>query len=338
MLKKKLVIPILFLLLLLITNIILLYPYFFKNNKKLAEDNYLYLRINKPDLDLEKKLAEKKQKCYITPLSESLLSEKLINDIRELNTFFRNDKLNYSYYYEDLNSGYSLSIDEDKEIWAASVIKAPVVIYIYDLASQGKINLDEMLTYTPAFYAGGTGVIQNHKYYSKYSIRTLASYAIKYSDNIAHRLLIKRFGMNNILNYWRQKGSTSLFENGNLYSNFNAIDGYIVMKELYNFANSNDYGKELLDFFKQAKPNFIVGNDGIEIAHKYGWGQSSLHDMAIIFDDNPYVLVVFSKRGKTSYSNFFKQVSQKIANIHMQYNEEKNNYCSNLTISDFRNK
>jgi hypothetical protein len=38
-----------------------------------------------------------------------------------------------------------------------------------------------------------------------------------------------------------------------------------------------------------------------------GWSDNSLHDAAIVFDDNPYVLVILSSRGYTEYTSYFIQ-------------------------------
>ena len=40
-----------------------------------------------------------------------------------------------------------------------------------------------------------------------------------------------------------------------------------------------------------------------------GWSDNSLHDAAIVFDDNPYVLVILSSRGYTEYTSYFNQIS-----------------------------
>ena len=299
------------------------------DNKNTKKDNYT--KDQNTFIEIKEDLAEQaKQLCFKNPVAKEDLGEDFNNKVNELNKLFSNNKLNISYYYYDLRSGFSLSYNADAQSWAASVIKAPVAVYVYTLASRGEINLDEELTYTPSFYTNGTGVIQKKAYYTKYTIRTLVEYAIKYSDNIAHRMLVNKFGMDNIREFWRNLGSTTIFENNQIFSNFNAKDGYIVMKELYEFARFDDYGKELLEYFKAAKPNFVVGSDTDEIAHKYGWGQNSLHDMAIVLDENPYILVVFTNRGYTEYGSFFKDVSKKVNDIHKEYNNYKNNYCNNL--------
>lgn len=290
------------------------------------------LEINTDKLikEKEEKRKEKIKNCLLSPIPNEEINESLKSKIYNLESSFKNNAANFSYYYYDLTTGFSLSYNEKAENWAASVIKAPVAIYIYELASKGEIDLDEKLTYTPGYYAEGTGVIKKQAFYSKYTIRTLVEYAIKYSDNIAHRMLVRKFGMDNIKKYWQNLGSTSIFENNQMFSNFNAYDGYLVMKKLYDFSNQNEYGKELLSFFKSAKPNFVVGDKDDEIAHKYGWGQNALHDMTIIFDDNPYILVVFTNRGQKEYTAFFKDVSNKVNEIHKDYNHLKADYCNNI--------
>jgi hypothetical protein len=305
-----------------------IYKYWPSKDKKPIKEKVI--ETIKTEEEEKETLEDRINKCLITALPDEKITDSLKEKIDSLNKLFSKNSLNISYYYYDINSGYTLSYNEDKETWAASVIKAPVALYIYNLASKGDIDLEETLTYTSAYYAEGTGKIRYQKYNTKYTIRTLVEYAIKYSDNIAHRMLVKRFGMDNIKAFWKERGSIAIFENNKMFSNFTAKDGFLVMKELYDFSTENEYGKELMGYFKEAKTNFVTGNKGDEIAHKYGWGQSSLHDMAIIFDENPYILTVFTNRGQTSYASFFKDVSSKVNDIHKEYNDLKNNYCNSI--------
>ena len=335
--KYKKIIIIVIILMLLLFGLFIAYYYYGTSSLKFRFASSFNTIINKTTEETDKLVAKKKaerkekiNKCLNTSLPESEISESISKKIDSLNNLFANDSSNFSYYYSDLNSGYSLSYNEKAENWAASIIKAPVAIYIYTLASKGEVDLEEQLTYTSGFYAEGTGRIRYQKVNTKYTIRTLVEYAIKYSDNIAHRMLVRHFGMDNIKEFWRTKGSTSIFENNQMFSNFNALDGYIVMKELYKFSTENEYGEELLSFFKAAKPNFVTGDEDDEIAHKYGWGQNALHDLTIIYDENPYILIVFTKKEQKTYAYFFKEVSSKVNEIHKEYNELKTNYCNSI--------
>ena len=69
------------------------------------------------------------------------------------------------------------------------------------MASQGKIDLDEELTYTGKYYDTGSGLLKNKPLNTSYSVRTLLEYSTVHSDNAAHNMLMDRFGRENMLNF-----------------------------------------------------------------------------------------------------------------------------------------
>lgn len=140
-------------------------------------------------------------------------------------------------------------------------------------------------------------------------------------------MLVNRFGMNNIKNYWKDLGATSIFIDNTYFSMINAKDGSLYMKELYKFyLNNGELGKELMNSFLSVNFKLVV-SDKYSVAHKYGWSGSSLHDMAIVFDDNPYILVVLSLKGNSSYKNYFNTTSNYVLDIHKSYWNERQNLC-----------
>lgn len=62
------------------------------------------------------------------------------------------------------------------------------------------------------------------------------------------------------------------------------------MMELYNYYNSNTtLSNELASVFKNVTFKIITNKDGeYNTMNKSGWTGSVLHDVAIVFDDNPY--------------------------------------------------
>ena len=62
-----------------------------------------------------------------------------------------------------------------------------------------------------------------------------------------------------------------------------------------------------------------------------GWSDNSLHDAAIVFDDNPYVLVILSSRGYTEYTSYFNKISIFVFVFHHAYRDEKINRCTNIS-------
>ena len=142
-------------------------------------------------------------KCYQTPTNISELPTNIVDSIKELEKMYSNDSRKFSFLYQDLFSGFTVSYNADSAIFTASTIKAPAMIYIYEMASIEKIDLNEKMTYTSNFYHGGSGVIQTKPYNTEYTIEELLQYTIYDSDNIGYKMLMHKFGRENIYNFWQ---------------------------------------------------------------------------------------------------------------------------------------
>ena len=166
----------------------------------------------------------------------------------------------------------------------------------------------------------------------KYSVRELVEYSIVYSDNVAHNMLMDKYGRSNMLLFWKDKGTKAIFTENSNWGVLNASDASIYMEELYNFyLNNNEYGLELLNIFFNAKTKFITSRNGYKVANKSGWSGSAIHDVAIVFADNPYIVVGLSNLGNTDeYGSYFNKVSDFAYRLHTEYWKYKMNMCSNI--------
>lgn len=269
--------------------------------------------------------------CLKESIPKNELSDNLLNISKQIEDAMNASNLNFAFKYKDLYTGFSLSYNASQPIFAASTIKAPEAIYIYEEAEKGNINLDETLTYTSNYYNEGTGVLKDTPFNKDYTIRQLVGYSVIHSDNAAHLMLNNRYKVQNIRDYWQNKGTTSIYKTNSPWGNLNANDATIYMEELYNYYLTNtSNSNELINYFKSAW-KVISAPDNITIANKSGWSDNSLHDAAIVFDDNPYVLVILSSRGYTEYTSYFNQISNLVFNFHQAYWNEKVNRCTNIS-------
>lgn len=280
------------------------------------------------DNNLDKKIVDFSN-CLHSYMSIDNLSETIKNDINELEKYYNDDDANFAFYYLDLNTSFSVSYNATQPIFGASSMKAPFIIYIYKQASLGNIDLDEELTYTANFYSTGSGVLQNREVGGKYSVRELCFYAINDSDNVAYRMLTSRFGIGNAREFWEKENVNSIYHNDVIFSAITAEDAGKIMKYLYDFyVEDEKYGKEIMEYFTNALYYFIP-KDGLVMAHKSGWAGYAIHDLAIKFDENPYILVILSKRGEIEYNSLFTFTSDKISDIHHNFWNENINNCVN---------
>ena len=307
---------------------------FFEEIVKKEETIAKVYQSGKLELDGEsgKGAASELVKCLNSSIDLNNLPDSIESIIDEINNFYNKSNNYFAFKYKDIYTGFSISYNENQKIFAASTIKAPKDIYIYEMASLGKINLDDKLTYTSGYYNNGTGVLKDKKVNTVYDVRTLVGYSTVYSDNAAHNMLMDKYGRDNMLSFWKDKGTKTIFTSNNNWGNISAYDAAIYMDELYRFYLENEkYGEELMNNFIGATTKFITGKNNYKVANKSGWSGSAMHDVSIVFADNPYIVVALSNLGQTdSYWGYFNKVNDLAYRLHTEYWKYKMQICNSI--------
>ena len=305
--------------------------FFVQIDKKMDEEAKVYAGEELDISSLKKVAASELVSCISTKLDVNDLPEsvkKIISDIRD---YYNQSYNNFAFAYRDIYTGFTVTYNENQEIFTASTIKAPTDIYIWEMISMGKIDLDNELTYMPYEYVAGSGLIQHNKKYSKYKTRELLRLSTVYSDNIAHNMLMDNYGRTNMLAFWKNLGTTAIFKQNSNWGVLNAHDALIYMSELYRFYNENDeYGNQVMTNFLNAFPKFIKGKNGYKVANKSGWTGSAIHDISIIFADNPYIVVALSNTGNGNYTAYFNKANDLAYNLHTEYWKYKMSLCEGI--------
>lgn len=298
------------------------------------EEDYAVVYDDK-DIDqeiLKKMAAAELINCINSKVDENNLPDSIKGIVNEINNYYNQSYDYFAFLYRDIYTGFTVSYNQNQNIFTASTIKGPTDIYIYEMASQGKINLDEKLTYTGGYYNTGSGVLKNKAINTKYDVRTLLQYSTVESDNAAHNMLMDKYGRSNMLNFWQEKGTSAIFTANNNWGVTNAHDASIYMQELYKFyVNDDTYGEALMKNFMNAHPKFITGKNKYVVANKSGWSGTAIHDVSIIFADNPYIVVGLSNLGTTDYyMSYFNKVNDLAYRLHTEYWKYKMNQCNNI--------
>lgn len=95
-----------------------------------------------------------------------------------------------------LPSGLTYSLDADKPMPTASLIKISVMVEAYHQAQQGKVNLDTMITLKAEDKVPGSGILTTH--FSpglSLSLRDAIRLMMVYSDNTATNLVLDAIGL-----------------------------------------------------------------------------------------------------------------------------------------------
>lgn len=298
------------------------------------EEEYTIVYDDK-DMDMEtlkKVAASELVNCINSKIDENKIPDSIKNIMNEINNYYNQSNDYFSFLYRDIYTGFTVSYNQNQNIFTASTIKEPTDIYIYEMASLGKANLDDKITYTSGYYNTGTGILKNKAINTKYSVRTLLEYSTVYSDNAAHNMLMDKYGRNNMLNFWKEKGTTAIFTANNNWGITNAHDASIYMQELYRFyVNNSKYGEPLMKNFMNANPKFIAGKNNYIVANKSGWSGTAIHDVSIVFADNPYIVVALSNLGETDYyMSYFNKANDLAYRLHTEYWKYKMDECNNI--------
>ncbi len=226
--------------------------------------------------------------------SKAMEPEEIRDEIVE---YLKTQKGDFSVYYEDLITNENFSIHGNTVLTAASLNKLPVVAYLYHLASEKEIDLQETIVIQESDIQDyGTGSMRYQKPGEQYTLQLLARLALKESDNTAAHVLNIRLGEENIQAYAYQIGmdSTNMVDNDTsardigkffqmLYQNKIASKALTI--ELLEYMEDTDFEDRLTPLLPR----------NIHVYHKTGDGVNFIHDGGIISNGKtPFVLVVLS--------------------------------------------
>lgn len=158
--------------------------------------------INPPHQTITKKVAPAPSSREIASLKLTKPSPKLSQQLQAklLQTTAKKSELDASYIFVETDSGEYSELGSDRVLPAASTIKLPILIALFQDVDAQKIKLTEQLTISDRTIAGGSGDLRNKKPGSQVSVLVAATKMMTISDNTATNILIDRLGGKAVLN------------------------------------------------------------------------------------------------------------------------------------------
>lgn len=221
----------------------------------------------------------------------------------------------YGIYVYRFSDGQEYGIRQRETFPAASLMKLPVMLTLYQEVEAGRIDLETKYKLTEVDKRGGAGILQSRPAGEFYSYRKLAELMGQYSDNTANNILVKILGEKKI------QGTIDVL--GMKKTNFANYETTpeeigIFFRRLYKEKIvSEKHKEEILRFltktgFEDRIPAGLP--EGVRIAHKIGTEIGVFSDAGIIFppQKEPFILVIMSKEAKEGEA---KEVLPKIAKI-----------------------
>ena len=103
----------------------------------------------------------------------------------------------YSFYFEDINSKYTFSINENVKMISASCIKVPIAMVLLKKVENGDLDLNSKILVSKEEMVDGAGII--HEFSPReYSINELLTVMLVQSDNTATNKIIDLLEMDEI--------------------------------------------------------------------------------------------------------------------------------------------
>ena len=211
--------------------------------------------------------------------------------------------------FYDLNKNNGFSINGDKKVLSASMIKLLILTELMKKISENKFSLSDTIMMANFMKTGGDGVLKELNAGHHFTLKELATLMIIISDNQATNILIDFLGMENINLLGKELGLKESFlgrkmmdtearKNG--YDNYTCADDIsLLLKLIYQEKLINKEASQLmLDILLRQQQGerlqrYLPSN--IKIAHKCGDLDDLENDGGIIWiGDRIYILVVLT--------------------------------------------
>ncbi len=112
----------------------------------------------------------------------------------------------WTYALTDLSSGESIGKDADAVMPAASLIKVPILIALYQAVADGRLSLSDRTKFDEQHRFGGSGVLQRMTNGVEMTVRDAATLMIIISDNAATNMCVDLVGIDSINELQRRLG------------------------------------------------------------------------------------------------------------------------------------
>ncbi|MCD8023959.1 MAG: class A beta-lactamase-related serine hydrolase [Candidatus Gastranaerophilales bacterium] len=257
--------------------------------------------------------------------TEKLLKINSTGNIESLNSNLHSilaqyPKLHAGIFVYDYISGKTVEINSDEIFPAASIIKIPVLLDLFNrskkLEDEGfsPVDINEKMTFTEAHRTEGSGNLQYKSAGVDYSLDYLAKIMIRQSDNSATNMLLEyNGGINEINSSLRRWGFTKTQVNSFLpdLQGKNSTSPREIATLLYNIDNQNflplKSSASIKEYMSKVENRTLIKSqlppDAI-IIHKTGDIGKMLGDAGIVYSPSgrKYIMSIMVKRPHNDYS------------------------------------
>lgn len=231
----------------------------------------------------------------IKNIKDKYIAKKIFN----LNKYLLKQNEKVAYAYKNLKTNDTFSFNLDICFYAASSIKFLVCLYLYEEAEKDPKLLNKKIKLVKEDFKTGSGVLKDNPEKLEYTIRELIYYSLKDSDNTAYIKLMNYVTAEKLKDYGLSLGALHTLEGKDLFGIINASDMICYLTRLYEYLNSNTkLSNELKSFMSDPSYKIIKAKniDNNLFVRKYGGYEIAFHEVGIVYDNNPYILIILTQK------------------------------------------
>lgn len=237
---------------------------------------------------------------------------------------------------KDLQTGWELKLNEKRKFPAASLIKLPVMLAVYDYAHQARFSLQDKIVLKGACKVGGSGELKAYSSGCSFSIEQLIGLMISSSDNTATNMLIDHLQFRP-LNLWFTEYGLKDTNLGRFMMDFKyrtkGVENYtsprdiaLVLERLYRGEfHGRDFSEKCLGHLKNQKVNSRIPRllpPDTPVAHKTGLENGICHDAGIVYTPQGDFLLCVLTEDASSHADA-KEFIARVASCVYGYFQEK---------------
>lgn len=208
----------------------------------------------------------------------------------------------YGIYFEDLNTGAWVGINEKETFVPASLLKTPIMVAILKKIQDGELSMNEQVVIKEVNVDSRSGNLWERGYGYNISIKELVEIMLRDSDNTAANTLV-----NDVLTLEEFNNAKIAMGLGTSQENYAAISP----KKYSNIFRSLYYSTYLRRPFSELGLSILANTqykdkipaglpEDVAVSHKIGFfylpnGKGGYHDCGIVYyPENNYILCVMS--------------------------------------------
>jgi beta-lactamase class A len=226
-------------------------------------------------------------------------------------------------YFEFLNTGANVSINQDKRFWPASLSKMPTIFVVMKKVEEGKWKLSNEMVLFSEDKDERFGELYKQPTGTKFTIEELIRETLINSDNTSHKILVRNLSSEDYTNMFEALGMEELF---NKEYNITAKEYSRIFRSLYNASYlKRDNSQQVLKWLSDTKFDEFLGAgipDEVLFSHKIGeeFKEVVFLDSGIVYVPNkPYLITVMVEVEDNGGAERAKEIMKELSTTAYDY-------------------